>query len=244
MISYDRLIMESDAVTYYTTFDNYYVGMLQGQYIIDQLGLDHSDRSYNIELITGDSRDGNVPFYYYGALDVLQPYINSGKLVVRSGQMDINEVATQDWSSENAQARFEKILSKYYSDGTRLDAVMASNDSTAQGVVAALGRKYDVGKYGWPVLTGQDCDILSVKYIKVGRQSMSVIKDTRDLVLATVEMADAIMRGREPKVNDTVTYDNGTGVIPALLCESRVVTEKNYKELLIDSGYYTESDLQ
>ena len=241
VISYDRLIMNTDAISYYATFDNYLVGKTQGQFLVDALDLDNTDGPYNIEFVTGDPGDNNVNFFFGGAMDVLQPYIDEGKLVVPSGQMTKDEVATANWSTETAQSRFENILSSYYADGTNLDAVLASNDSTALGVENALAANY-TGEY--PIITGQDCDIANMPNIIDGKQAMSVFKDTRTLASKVVKMVDAIMQGGEAPVNDTETYDNGTGVIPSFLCEPVVCTADNYKELLVDSGYYTEDQLK
>lgn len=241
VISYDRLIMNTDAISYYATFDNYLVGKTQGQFLVDTLDLDNQDGPFNIEFVTGDPGDNNVNFFFGGAMDVLQPYIDAGKLVCPSGQMTKDEVATANWATETAQARFENILSSYYADGTNLDAVLASNDSTALGVENALAANY-TGEY--PIITGQDCDIANMPNIINGKQAMSVFKDTRTLASKVVEMVDAIMQGGEAPVNDTETYDNGTGVIPSFLCEPVAVTADNYKEMLVDSGYYTEDQLQ
>ena len=157
VISYDRLIMNTDAISYYATFDNYLVGKTQGQFIVDALDLDNQDGPFNIEMVTGDPGDNNVNFFFGGAMDVLQPYIDAGKLVVPSGQMTKDEVATANWATDAAQARFENILSSNYADGTPLHAVLASNDSTALGVTNALAANYTNDVY--PVITGQDCDI-------------------------------------------------------------------------------------
>ena len=241
VISYDRLIMNSDAVSYYATFDNWNVGVKQGEYIVEALDLENAgDKTYNIEFITGDPGDNNINFFFDGAISVLQPYIDAGTLVCPSGQTEKQTVATANWASDAAQSRFENILASYYADGTQLDVVLASNDSTALGVANALASSY-TGAY--PILTGQDCDIANVKNIVAGKQSMSVFKDTRDLAAKTVEMVDALMKGSEPPINDTETYDNGTGIIPSYLCEPVVCTTENYQELLVDSGYYTEADL-
>lgn len=241
VIAYDRLIMNSDAVSYYATFDNWNVGVKQGEYIVEALDLDNAgDKTYNIEYITGDPGDNNINFFFDGAISVLQPYIDAGTLVCPSGQTEKQTVATANWASDAAQSRFENILASYYADGTQLDVVLASNDSTALGVANALASSY-TGAY--PILTGQDCDIANVKNIIAGKQSMSVFKDTRDLAAKTVEMVDALMKGTEPPINDTETYDNGTGIIPSYLCEPVVCTTENYQELLVDSGYYTEADL-
>ncbi len=241
VIAYDRLIMNTDAVSYYATFDNYLVGKTQGEYIVEALDLENQDGPFNLEMVTGDPGDNNVNFFFGGAMDVLQPYIDEGKLVVPSGQMTKDEVATAGWDTATAQSRFENILSSFYADGTNLDAVLASNDSTALGVVNALAANY-TGEY--PVITGQDCDIANVPHIVDGTQAMSVFKDTRTLAAQVVEMVDAILAGEEVPVNDTETYDNGTGIIPSFLCEPVAVTVDNYEEILIDSGYYTADQIE
>ncbi len=241
VISYDRLIMNTDAVSYYATFDNYLVGKTQGEFLVNALGLDDLEGSVNMEIVTGDPGDNNVNFFYGGAMDVLQPYIDEGKIVIPSGQVAKEEVATVNWSTETAQSRFENILSSYYADGTVLNAVLASNDSTALGVENALAANY-TGEY--PIITGQDCDVANTINMINGLQAMSVFKDTRTLASKVVEMVDAIMTGSEAPVNDTETYDNGTGIIPSFLCEPVAVTVDNYKEMLVDSGYYTEDELK
>ena len=241
VISYDRLLMNSDAVTYYATFDNYKVGQKQGEYLVDALDLDNQDGPFNIELFTGDPGDNNCNFFFGGAMDVLQKYIDEGKLVVKSGQTEFEQVATANWDSAKAQDRMDTIIAGNYSDGSNLDAVLCSNDSTALGVENALAASY-TGEY--PIITGQDCDTPNVKNLVAGKQAMSVFKDTRALATAVVGMVDSIMKGEEPEVNDTESYDNGTGVIPTYLCDPVVVTVDNYKEMLIDSGYYTEDQIK
>ena len=173
VIAYDRLIMNTDAVTYYATFDNYMVGQKQGQYIEEQLGLASGAGPFNIELITGDPGDNNARFFYDGAMDVLNKYIDNGQLVIKSGQRDFDTVATAAWSTENAQNRFDSIIAANYSDATVLDAVMASNDSTALGVANSLAANYDSSKK-YPIVTGQDCDIANVKNMIAGKQAMSI----------------------------------------------------------------------
>lgn len=241
VIAYDRLIMNSDAVTYYATFDNYMVGTKQGEYIKQQLDLDNAAGPFNLEIVTGDPGDNNARYFYGGAMDVLQPYIDSGKLVVKSGQVSFEEVATANWSTETAQSRFDAIISANYADGTQLDAVLASNDSTALGVTNSLEANYTGA---WPIITGQDCDVVNVKNMIAGKQSMSIFKDTRTLASKVVEMVDAVMKGGKAPVNDEKTYDNGAYVVPSYLCEPVFADINNYKELLVDSGYYTEDQLK
>ena len=241
VIAYDRLIMDSDAVSYYATFDNYMVGTKQGEYIVEALDLENAAGPFNMEVFTGDPGDNNANFFYGGAMDVLQKYIDEGKLVIQSGQKDFADVATANWATETAQSRMENIIASYYAGGTQLDVVLCSNDSTALGVENALAANY-TGAY--PVITGQDCDVANVKNMIAGKQSMSIFKDTRTLATQVVKMVGQILSGEEVEVNDTESYDNGTGVIPSFLCEPVFADVNNYKELLIDSGYYTEADLQ
>ena len=171
VIAYDRLIMQSEAVSYYATFDNTLVGRMQGQYIEDKLDLKNAAGPFNIELFTGSADDNNCNYFFGGAMEVLQPYIDSGKLVVKSGQKSLAECATQNWSTEEAQKRMENLISSYYSDGTKLDAVLSSNDSVANGITNALTSSYN-GDF--PILTGQDCDVTSVKNIIADKQSISI----------------------------------------------------------------------
>lgn len=243
VIAYDRLLMNSDAVSYYATFDNYKVGVTQGQYIVDTLDLENAEGPFNLEITAGDPGDNNAPFFYNGAMDTLKPYIESGKLVVQSGQTAFEEVGTPKWATETAQSRAENILSTHYAKGSgnNVDVWLCSNDSTALGVTNALAANYD-GEY--PIITGQDCDIANTKNMIDGKQSMSVFKDTRTLASQVVKMVGQILNGEEVEVNDTETYDNGTGIIPSFLCEPVFADANNYKELLIDSGYYTEDQLQ
>ena len=241
VIAYDRLIMNSDAVTYYATFDNYKVGQKQGEYLVDALGLESAAEPKNIELFTGDPADNNCKFFFGGAMDVLQKYIDNGKLTVKSGQTAFEQVATANWDSEKAQNRMDTIIAGNYSDGTVLDAVLCSNDSTALGVENALASSY-TGEY--PIITGQDCDIANVKNMVQGKQAMSVFKDTRTLASQVVKMVDSVIQGGEAEINDSKSYNNGTGVIPTFLCDPVVVTVDNYKDMLITSGYYTENQLK
>lgn len=244
VIAYDRLIMDSDAVSYYATFDNWKVGTMQGAFIEEALDLKNAEGPFNIELFTGSPDDNNINFFFGGAMEVLQPYIDSGKLVVRSGQTSKEQVATMSWSTEESQKRMENLISSqgYGPNGTKLDAVLSSNDSVANGITNALVNA-GYTKDDFPVLTGQDCDVTSMKNMLADTQSMSVFKDTRTLAAQVVKMVDSIMKGTEPEINDTETYDNGTGIIPSFLCDPVVCTLDNYKELLIDSGYYAEADL-
>lgn len=245
VIAYDRLIMQSEHVEYYATFDNFKVGVIQGQYIEEKLGLKEGKGPYNIEIFGGAPDDNNATFFYNGAMSVLQPYIDNGQLVVVSGQKDFVTVAIQSWDSAKAQARMDNLITAHYADGTKLDAILSPNDSLAIGIIASLKNAgYGTADKPYPILTGQDCDKPNVVAMINGQQSMSVFKDTRVLAAKVVEMIDAMMQGKEVPVNDTETYDNGVKIVPSYLCDPVYVDANNYKELLLDSGYYTEADLK
>ena len=241
VIAYDRLLMDSDAVDYYATFDNYMVGTVQGNYVKEKLDLDNAAGPFYIEFTAGDPGDNNAGYFFNGAFDVLKPYIESGKLVVRSGQTTFEQVATPTWKTDVAQKRADDILTAYYPNGEQLDVWLCSNDSTALGVTNALDNY--TGE-GWPIITGQDCDIANTKNMIAGKQSMSVFKDTRTLAARVVTMIKQILAGEEVEVNDTETYNNNVITVPSYLCEPVFADANNYKELLIDSGYYTEDQLQ
>ena len=244
VIAYDRLIMGTDAVSYYVTFDNWKVGTLQGTFLEDALDLPNADGHFYIEFFTGDPGDNNIHFFFGGAMEVLRPYLDSGTLVCLSGQTETAQVATIAWDPANAQARMENLIAthNYSPTGQRLDAVMCSNDSTAQGVTTALqGAGFTADNF--PLVTGQDCDIVSVRNMIAGYQAMSVFKDTRTLAAQTVTMVTAILNGNTVPINNTSDYDNGTGIIPTFLCDPVFADINNFEELLIDSGYYTRSEL-
>ena len=249
VISYDRLIMNTEAVSYYVSFDNYTVGKLQGEYVVDALGLDLSDTSttYNIEFTAGDPADNNAGFFFNGAFDVLSPYIDAGILNVVSGQTDFEQVGTASWSTETAMTRMQNILASYYSDGTVLDVALCSNDSTALGVTNAIASDY--AGTNTVIITGQDGDEANLANIVDGIQSMTVFKAVANEAVVTVAIAELLIQGKTPDAAladtfdcecayDTSSYDNGTGTIPSYLLVPSVVTVDNIEEELVTPGYY------
>jgi len=241
VIAYDRLILDSEHVSYYATFNNFGVGELMGEYIVDALDLENTEGPYNIELFAGSPDDNNSKFFFNGAMSILQPYIDSGKLVVQSGQTDFNQVATLRWDGQVAQQRMENLLTSNYSTGEKVDAVLSPYDGLSIGIISALkSNGYTLEEM--PVVTGQDAEQASVQAIIDGWQSQTVFKDTRTLAKVAVDMADAIIKGEEPEVNDTETYDNGEKVVPSYLLKPVSVNINNWEEQLIDSGYWSLED--
>ena len=244
VIAYDRLLMDNANVDYYATFDNFKVGVVQGEFVEKALDLANAEGPFAFEFTAGDPGDNNAGFFFNGAISVLKPYMDAGKITVKSGQTEFADVATPTWKTDVAQKRAEDILTANYADGTKIDAWVCSNDSTALGVTNALEDNYDVDTLGWPIITGQDCDIANTKNMIAGKQSMSVFKDTRTLAAQVVKMVGQILAGEEVDVNDTETYNNNVKVVPSFLCDPVFADANNYKEILIDSGYYTEDDLK
>ncbi len=244
VISYDRLIRGTPNVDYYATFDNFKVGVLQGNYIIDKLGLAQAKAPMNIELFAGSPDDNNATFFFDGAMSVLKPYIDKGTLVVRSGQTSFDQVATLRWDGGLAQSRMDNLLSQAYTTA-RVDAVLSPYDGISRGVISALKSSgYGNAAKPLPVVTGQDAELASVKSIVAGEQTQTVFKDTRELAKAAVQEADAVLTGGTPQVNDTKSYDNGVKVVPSYLLQPVSVDKSNYETVLINSGYYKESDVQ
>ncbi|KAA0571321.1 multiple monosaccharide ABC transporter substrate-binding protein [Azospirillum sp. Sh1] len=244
VIAYDRLIRGSANVDYYATFDNFQVGVLQASYIEKALGLKEGKGPFNIELFGGSPDDNNAYFFYNGAMSVLQPYIDSGKLKVGSGQVGMDKVSTLRWDGAVAQARMDNLLSAYYGN-KRVDAVLSPYDGLSIGIISSLkGVGYGSAAQPMPVVTGQDAEVQSVKSILAGEQRSTVFKDTRELAKVTVGMVDDLLAGRTPQVNDTKTYDNGKKIVPSYLLKPVSVDATNWKQVLVDGGYYKESQIK
>jgi len=252
VIAYDRLIRNSPNVDYYATFDNYKVGVQQATSLLVGLGLLDQDGNkgsatgpFNVELFAGSPDDNNATFFFNGAMDTLKPYIDDGTLKVKSGQTDFNTVAILRWEPATAQARMENLLTSTYADGSRVDGVLSPYDGLSIGILSALKSSgYGTSGQAYPIVTGQDAEVASVKSIIAGEQFATIFKDTRDLASAAVAMAAGVLNGSTPTVNDTTTYDNGVKVVPTQLLDPVIVYQDNYQKVLVDSGYYTADELK
>ncbi|MFF7328927.1 multiple monosaccharide ABC transporter substrate-binding protein [Streptomyces sp. NPDC008150] len=246
VIAYDRLILDTKNVDYYASFDNEKVGELQGNYILEKLGLKDGSKKgpFNIELFAGSNDDNNTKYFFNGAMNVLKPYMDKKQLVVKSGQTAMNQVTTLRWDGGTAQKRMDDILtSSYKSD--RVDAVLSPYDGISIGILSSLkSDDYGSASKPLPVVTGQDAEVASVKSIIAGEQTQTVYKDTRKLADVAAGMVDDVLNDKKPEVNDSKTYDNGAKVVPAYLLQPVSVDKSNYQQVLIDGGYYTEADLK
>ncbi len=253
IISYDRLLMDSADFNYYITFNLTKVGELQGQAIVKALDLDNAKEPKYITLFAGSPTDNNAYFFYDGAMSVLNPFINSGKLKVvgpypktSADKENFNRIATEGWRAEIAKARMENMLNNDAKDVV-LDAVLAPNDPVGRAIIEACSSdaKYDTTET-LPVVTGQDGELATVQYIRDGKQYMTVFKDSRLLAKATIQLADAILKGEKPNVPGTTLtkFDTNKKMVDTYLLAPILVTKDNYKEIIIDSGYYSADELK
>lgn len=231
VIAYDRLLKNTADVDYYIAYDNFKVGTLQGQALLDGMKAKKPNGPYNIELFAGSPDDANAQVFFDGAMSVLKPKIDDGTLKVASGQTSFNQVVTQGWKAENAQKRADTLLSANYTS-TTLDGVLSPNDTLARAIITSVKQ---AGK-PIPVVTGQDSEAESVKAIMAGEQYSTIKKDTRALVAKTIEMVQALQKGQNPPpgINDTKSYNNGVKVVPAELLTPLIVTKANAKEAYAD----------
>ncbi|MGY1824189.1 multiple monosaccharide ABC transporter substrate-binding protein [Geodermatophilus sp. SYSU D00079] len=255
VIAYDRLIRDSENVDFYVTFDNFQVGVAQGNALLTGLGVLNADGSpgsatgpFNIELFAGSLDDNNAFFFWDGAMSVLQPKIDDGTLVVKSGQTSIEQAAILRWQQETAQRRMEDLLTSTYNDGSVVNGVLSPYDGISRGIITALqnagyGPTLDAQPRPMPVVTGQDAEIASVKLIQDGVQSSTIFKDTRLLAEQAVAAASAFAEGNEPEANDTETYDNGVKVVPSYLLPVETVFAEDIQSVLIDSEYWTQEEV-
>nr|WP_247828400.1 sugar-binding protein [Arthrobacter antioxidans] len=230
VIAYDRLLTNTENVDYYVAYDNFQVGELQGQALLDGMKAAKPEGPYNIELFAGSPDDANAKVFFDGAMSILQPEIDNGNLVVVSGQETFDQVVTQGWEAENAQRRMDTLLSGSYSS-EELDGVLSPNDTLARAILTSVK---GAGK-PIPVVTGQDSEVESVKSIMAGEQYSTINKDTRALVEHAIVMVNDLQAGNELEINDPDSYENGVKTVPAYLLEPQIVTQENAAEAYADN---------
>ena len=245
VVAYDRLVLDTEAVSYCATFDNAGIGQLQAASLLNGIWDTKDAGPHNIELFAGSPDDANASYVFDSAMSYLQNFIDAGLIRVPSGQATREQAATQSWNRDAAQARMEALLAAYYSDGRTLHGVLSPNDGISQGIIAALDSfGYSAGTDGWPIITGQDADPVSVKLITTGEQYSTVLKDSRLLAMVAADMVEALLEDRLPVVNDVSTYYNNVIVVPTYCVVPYTVHAGNYRQLLIDSGYLSESEIR
>ena len=252
VIAYDRLIRNSPNVDYYATFDNFRVGVQQATSLLTGLGVLKADGSkgaakgpFNVELFAGSADDNNATFFYNGAMSVLRPYLDDGTLRVPSRQTDFKTIAILRWKPAVAQDRMENLLTSTYRSGLKVDGVLSPYDGISIGIISALkSNGYGTAGQPYPVVTGQDAEVASVKSILAGEQYSTIFKDYRDLARTSARMADAVLKGQKPTTNNDKDYENGVKTVPSMLLDTAIVNKSNYEKALIDSGFYKKTQLQ
>jgi putative multiple sugar transport system substrate-binding protein len=239
VFAYDRLITKTADVDYYTTFDNFGVGVLQATSLVQGLKERFPGvKPWNVELFGGSPDDTNAFYFYDGAMSVLQPLIDAGDIAIVSGQMGMDKVGTLRWDGAVAQARMDNLLSAFYTD-KKVHGVLAPYDGLSRGIISSLkGVGYAPGAE-MPIVTGQDAELASVKGMMAGEQYSTVFKDTRELAKVTAKMVDTLLSGGQPEINDTETYNNEVKVVPSYLLTPFSVGKDDITKMLVDSGYYT-----
>lgn len=240
VIADDRLITNTEAVDYYVTFDLVKMGKLQGQFIADALDLENQAGPFTLEIFSGSNDDPNALQFYNGAMEILKPYLDSGKLVIKSGQTTYEQTAILSWDSAKAQARMDNLLSGYYADD-HLDAVLVAADCLAIGVISSLeSMGYGTGDVAFPLITGQDAELAAVKNIKAGKQSMTAFLDANELVSIIVPLVGDLLAGKE--VTPATTYNNGVFDVPTLTYDPVAITAENV-DYLVEVGFFTEAEI-
>ena len=227
VIAFDRLIMNSDAVSYYASFDNLAVGQAMGEYIEAKLQLKTGAGPFNMEVFAGDPADNNAHVFYDGAMEVLKPYVDKGQLLIPSKETSFDQVAIKGWKPEGATERMTKLL-QGPDAGVKLDVVLSPNDGLAGGIRDALAK----GGYSeMPLLTGQDAESQALDAIRSGKQTITIYKSPELLVAKTVRMIKAVVEGTQPDINDVKSYNNGVIVVPAYLCTPMIIDKDNLSEV-------------
>lgn len=229
IIAYDRLLLNTENVDYYVAYDNFKVGELQGQALLDGMKAKKPSGPYNIELFAGSPDDANAKVFFDGAMSVLKPKIDDGTLKVVSGQTSFEQAVTQGWKAENAQRRADTLLTGSYGTAS-LDGVLSPNDTLARAVLTSVKA---AGK-PLPIITGQDSEVESVKSIMAGEQYSTINKDTRKLVEHAITMVKDIQAGKTPEINDDKSYNNTVKTVPAYLLDPVIVTKENVKTAYVD----------
>ena len=248
VISYDDLIMDTNAVKYYVTFGGRQVGQMIAKQIIDSEELDkvqEAKESRTIEFLMGSLDDTQALFLYNGVMETLQPYLDDGTLVCKSGKTSFDDTGILRWSTELAKSRMADILESSYPDGDTPDIICTGFDNAAMGADEALEEAgIAPGTETWPLISGAGCNADGVRRIAEGKQTFSIFMDRRELADQCEEMVNVYLHGEDdPEVNDYEQYDNGVKIIGSYLCEPQMIDRENY-EILIDNGYYTEDEVK
>jgi len=236
VISYGKVIRDSDAVDYCVLFDSRAAGRMQGACIRDALSLNATPGPYLLEIFNGGGSGWDDTELYEGAMQILQPYIDEGSLIVGSGQVSLEDITAvgEDGAEIEPGERLEALLDSYGDDNPYPDAILCSSDETALTVAKTLN---GMGCMQFPVITGRDCLKDNIQNIIDGRQAMSVYRDGEALADRTSRVLVGAFERHLAKASEGVF--NGTVKVPCYFCDPVYVDVWNYQAVLIDSGVYS-----
>lgn len=247
VFSYDTLIMNTDAVKYYVTFDLRKIGQMIGENIVKAKELDkarESHESYNIEFLMGSPDESHSLFLYNGIMEVLQSYFDDGTLVSQSQKTSFDDTSVMRWSTGTAETKLGEILDGFYQNGEKLDILCTASDDFAYGALGVLeGRGILPGSEEMPYITGLGSKSEVVKKLASEEIGFTVFLDRRTLAEDCAKMVLTYLGGEKPEVTDYEQYDNGRKIIGTYTCEGEIIDKDNY-EMLIDNGYYEEEEIQ
>jgi D-xylose transport system substrate-binding protein len=232
VIAYDRLILNSNGVNYYISFDNQEVGKLQAQSLVDKL-TSMGVANPTIVMINGSPTDNNASLFKAGAHSVFDPLVSAGKLTIAK------EYDTPDWSPDQAQNEMQQALTAL---GNKVDGVYCANDGTASGAIAAMKA---AGLSPLPPVTGQDAELAGIQRILVGEQYMTVYKAIKPEAEAAAQLAfDLLTKTPVPdSMTNGKTVNNGTFDVPSVLLTPIAVTKDNIKTTVVADGFWTTAQI-
>ena len=219
MIAYDRLLMDTEAVSYYVAYDYKAMGAAIAEAIVAEKRLSDAQpgECHTIELFMGSPESSNGLLLYQGVMEVLQPYFDSGVLVSKSGRTAFEDTCVIGWDAESAAAALAGYLSEYYPQEVP-EILCTVSDSFADACITVLeasGCPYE----NWPVITGMGATETGTGHLQTGLQTMTVKTDLMLLNERCVQTVDDMLTGKTPEVNDTENCYNHVMVVPAYLCE-------------------------
>ncbi|MEX1376992.1 MAG: sugar-binding protein [Eubacteriales bacterium] len=241
IIAYDRFIENSDSINYFVSFDCNLIGIQQGKSLVDGLH-ESGDPPYNVELFAGCSSDSNAIYFYNGAMSVLQPLIDTGEIKILSGEISFKDVCLEFQNPDYPKERTNRLLETYYKF-VDIDGILSPNDVTSLRIIQSIDGYQKYTEHNYPIITGQDAEVDSIIAITQSKQYSTILKDSKLLSQMAASMVMAVLDDHTPEINDTQSFSNGTDIVPAFLCEPVLVTKKNYKSILIDSGYMRYEDV-
>ena len=252
VVSYGDLVMNTDAVKYFVTFDTREIGHQVARELIRRVGLNEELTAQEtaalqprtVEFFMGMPENQADLFFFNGIMEILQPFFEDGRIVCPSGLTDYASVCVEDKDPDTVVRRLQDILSESYRWNRLPDMIITARDSYAEAIAGWLksqGRSAD-GSSGWPLITGFGAEAEAVRCVAGGYMDLTVFEDNRTLARTGVDLVKTLLSGDDPEVSNYEQYDNGSRLIRAIICDAQLIDEGNY-QILVDNGYYYPRDI-